>query len=363
MDKRKKHFAKLRAKEIRRKPPTKAQMRNQMCTYLKNMANYKHSQLKNKSFEEIQMLFDNTIKWVDSFVPIDKEVVERKAEVDDEAEMKKLMEIVPDNEVAIDAIPLTSKSPIIVNWKIVNKGKMGYFQIIRANGSSRRPEETYEIVLWGDVKVMFEPDVESEVWRNLQGYNVTVCKLFSSSGVHFVRFQNLHIFMLGRVVGIKRIHDDLGVNIAKGLLSDKQGKFDLKINRRVTRLPNLAGLRFAEGGLGWDWIKGRLGKRKSVSQDIMEEISLTIDEAKLKKMAEMLRQRCTSGDEHQYHIDQMRNFLQSDIVWESRKEILVSPHPRKITLLVQSCQRDPEAPALSLIQSRPFIHLRRKFGS
>ncbi|GKF44333.1 hypothetical protein Tco_0130885, partial [Tanacetum coccineum] len=63
---------------------------------------------------------------------------------------------------------------------------------------------------------------------------------------------------------------------------------------------------------------------KQVTQDIMEEISLTIDEAKLKKMAdEMLRQRCTSGDEHQYHIDQMKNFLQSDIVWESRKEIQV----------------------------------------
>ncbi|GJX04374.1 putative reverse transcriptase domain-containing protein [Tanacetum coccineum] len=89
---------------------------------------------------------------------------------------------------------------------------------------------------------------------------------------------------------------------------------------------------------------------KQVTQDIMKEIYLTIDEAKLKKMAnEMLRQRYTSGDEHQYHIDQMKNFLQSDIVWESRKEILVSPHPRKITPLVQSYQRDPEAPALSLI--------------
>ncbi|GJW31323.1 hypothetical protein Tco_0051355 [Tanacetum coccineum] len=257
MDKRKKHFAKLRAEEIRRKPPTKAQKRNQMCTYLKNMANYKHSQLKNKSFEEIQMLFDNTIKWVDSFVPMDTEVVEGsksqaegsskrtgeelesdnskkqkidenvEAEVDDEAEMKKLMEIVPDDEVAIDAIPLATKSPIIVDWKIIKEGKMGYFQIIRADGSSRRyssmirmlqnidredletlwklvkakhgnirPEEAYERVLWGDLKVMFEPDVESEVWRNLQGYNVTVWKLFSSSGVHFVRFQNLHIFML-----------------------------------------------------------------------------------------------------------------------------------------------------------------------
>ncbi|GJY48026.1 putative ribonuclease H-like domain-containing protein, partial [Tanacetum coccineum] len=51
---------------------------------------------------------------------------------------------------------------------------------------------------------------------------------------------------------------------------------------------------------------------KQVSQDIMEEVSLTIDEAKLRKMAdEMLRQRCTSGDEHQYHIDQMKNFLKN----------------------------------------------------
>ncbi|GJS22909.1 hypothetical protein Tco_0451541 [Tanacetum coccineum] len=69
---------------------------------------------------------------------------------------------------------------------------------------------------------------------------------------------------------------------------------------------------------------------KQVTQDIMEEISLTIDEAKLKKMAdEMLRQRCTSGDEHQYHIDQMKNFLQSDIVWESRKEILENLEDRR----------------------------------
>ncbi|GJU04261.1 hypothetical protein Tco_1114599 [Tanacetum coccineum] len=68
---------------------------------------------------------------------------------------------------------------------------------------------------------------------------------------------------------------------------------------------------------------------KQVSQDIMEEISLTIDEAKLKKMAdEMLRQRCTSGDEHQYHIDQMKNFLQSDIVWETKGHS-DTPHPPK----------------------------------
>ncbi|GKC22067.1 hypothetical protein Tco_1024217 [Tanacetum coccineum] len=99
---------------------------------------------------------------------------------------------------------------------------------------------------------------------------------------------------------------------------------------------------------------------KQVSQDIMEEVSLTIDEAKLRKMAdEMLRHRCTLGNEHQYHINQMKNFLKSDIVWESRKEILVSPHLRKTTPLVHSCQKDPEAPALSLI-NQDLLYLKKE---
>ncbi|GKF12736.1 hypothetical protein Tco_0050662, partial [Tanacetum coccineum] len=54
-----------------------------------------------------------------------------------EVEIKKHMEIVPDDEVAVDAIPLATKPPIIVDWKIIKEGKMGYFQIIRADGSSR----------------------------------------------------------------------------------------------------------------------------------------------------------------------------------------------------------------------------------
>ncbi|GKD04645.1 hypothetical protein Tco_1179619, partial [Tanacetum coccineum] len=46
MNKRKKHFAMLRAEEKRRKPQTKAQKRNQISTNLKNMGGYKHNQLK-----------------------------------------------------------------------------------------------------------------------------------------------------------------------------------------------------------------------------------------------------------------------------------------------------------------------------
>ncbi|GKC22125.1 retrovirus-related pol polyprotein from transposon TNT 1-94 [Tanacetum coccineum] len=60
---------------------------------------------------------------------------------------------------------------------------------------------------------------------------------------------------------------------------------------------------------------------KKVSQELVEEMSQTVDEEKLRKVVnEMLRQRCTSGDEHQYHIDQMKNFLKNDIKGNSGPE-------------------------------------------
>ncbi|GKF49782.1 hypothetical protein Tco_0143033 [Tanacetum coccineum] len=66
----------MRAQEKRNKPPTKAQKRKTMSTYLKNMAGYKHNQLKNKSFNDIQKLFDKAIKRVNTFVDMDTELVE-----------------------------------------------------------------------------------------------------------------------------------------------------------------------------------------------------------------------------------------------------------------------------------------------
>ncbi|GJZ72531.1 hypothetical protein Tco_0636382 [Tanacetum coccineum] len=59
-----------------------------------------------------------------------------------------------------------------------------------------RPEEGYERVLWGNLKTMFQHHVEDAVWRNLWENKVLVWKLFDSCGVHFVRFQNLYVFML-----------------------------------------------------------------------------------------------------------------------------------------------------------------------
>nr|GEW39262.1 hypothetical protein [Tanacetum cinerariifolium] len=106
------HFAAKRAKEKKNKPPTKAQQRKIMCTYLKNMEGYKLRDLKLKEFDSIQEMFDKALKRFTETIPDEK-------------------------EVTIDAIPLAVKSPKIVDWKIHKKGKKSYHQIVRANGKSQ----------------------------------------------------------------------------------------------------------------------------------------------------------------------------------------------------------------------------------
>ncbi|GJV32116.1 hypothetical protein Tco_1392516 [Tanacetum coccineum] len=64
-----------------------------------------------------------------------KEQVDEDKEI---AELKSLMQVILDEEeVAIDAIPLATKPPTIIDWKIHKKGKNSYYQIIRADGSSK----------------------------------------------------------------------------------------------------------------------------------------------------------------------------------------------------------------------------------
>ncbi|GJU25084.1 hypothetical protein Tco_1163705 [Tanacetum coccineum] len=83
-----------------------------------NMAGWKPKDLKNKSFANTQEIFDKAFKRVNTFVDFRTELVEE--------------------EVAVDAIPLATKPPRIVDLKIVKEGKISYYQIIRAGGSSKR---------------------------------------------------------------------------------------------------------------------------------------------------------------------------------------------------------------------------------
>ncbi|GJR99346.1 hypothetical protein Tco_0315855 [Tanacetum coccineum] len=77
-----KFLAQQRSKAIRNKPPTRNQLRNQMMTYLKHVGGKKHSELKTKTFEEIQVLYERLKRQDQNFVAI------RSAE--DEIQIKEL---------------------------------------------------------------------------------------------------------------------------------------------------------------------------------------------------------------------------------------------------------------------------------
>ncbi|GKA85219.1 putative ribonuclease H-like domain-containing protein [Tanacetum coccineum] len=168
-EKKKTHFVAKREEEKRNKPPIRAQQRSIMCTYLKNMEGWQPKDLKSKSFANIQELFDKAMKRVNTFVDYRTELIKgsskkakaeiaqessskragdelekesvKKQKVDEDketAELQSLMQVIPDEEeVAIDAVPLDTKPLTIVDWKFHKEGKNNYYQIIRADESSK----------------------------------------------------------------------------------------------------------------------------------------------------------------------------------------------------------------------------------
>ncbi|GJX33990.1 hypothetical protein Tco_0245547 [Tanacetum coccineum] len=156
LEQRRKHFAVKSVEEKRNKPPTQAQQRKIMCTYLKNMEGKKLKDLKNKSFDSIQNMFDKAFKRVNTFVNFRTDLVEgsskrageeleqvstKKQKVDedkDTTELQSLMKVIlEEEEIAIDVLPLAINSPSIVGWKIHKEGKKNYYQIMRADGKSQ----------------------------------------------------------------------------------------------------------------------------------------------------------------------------------------------------------------------------------
>ncbi|GJZ86081.1 hypothetical protein Tco_0657691 [Tanacetum coccineum] len=89
-------LAEQRAAAIRNRPPTRTQLRSQMMTYLKHVGNKKHSDLKNKTFEEIQALYEKVKRFDESFTVI--------GSTEDERKIKEIEKVIKEmNEQVYDA--------------------------------------------------------------------------------------------------------------------------------------------------------------------------------------------------------------------------------------------------------------------
>ncbi|GKA95925.1 reverse transcriptase domain-containing protein [Tanacetum coccineum] len=127
---------------------------------------------------------------------------QRRQRMEDDKEtndLKKCFKLVVDDEEVISAVPLATKHAPIMDFRINTKGDIGYYEIIRADESKKvyhvfsnllcdfdredlvnlwslvkakhgdnRPEDGFERVFWGDLKVMFEPDETINAAKRLQ---------------------------------------------------------------------------------------------------------------------------------------------------------------------------------------------------
>ncbi|GJX87344.1 hypothetical protein Tco_0339358 [Tanacetum coccineum] len=189
------------------------------------LAKEKAQQIKeaNIAWDDVQAkMFDRAFKRVNILVDFRTDLVEGSSK-----RARTELEQENEEEVAINVVPLATKPPTIVDWKIHKEGKKSYYQIIRADGKSQmyrvfsqilksfsredlkdlyklvkakygstRPLEDLDLILYGDLKTMFEPHVEDQVWKNQDDYKVLDWKLYDSCGVYSLRMQHVYIHML-----------------------------------------------------------------------------------------------------------------------------------------------------------------------
>ncbi|GJR70825.1 hypothetical protein Tco_0016890 [Tanacetum coccineum] len=70
------------------------------------------------------------------------------------------------------------------------------FRLVKERYSTSRPEG-FDLMLWGDLHTLFEPDEDDEIWRDQHEYNLLSWRLCDFCGIHILLMDNgLAIHML-----------------------------------------------------------------------------------------------------------------------------------------------------------------------
>ncbi|GKB32853.1 hypothetical protein Tco_0872254, partial [Tanacetum coccineum] len=192
------------------KPKTVAQARKNMIKYLKNQGNYKISDFKGMSYNDIRPIFKKVWDFNQNIEPMDAEhgigkqkspekqkSTEKIEEVDvvketgtkrkksipkkstrkrqkmeedaDKEELKELLEIVPKDDIPIEIIRGDGSSK---NYKILSEMLEDFdrqdvevlYRLVKDKYISSAPKG-YDLMLWGDLYTIFE-STEDVLWIN-----------------------------------------------------------------------------------------------------------------------------------------------------------------------------------------------------
>nr|GEX80959.1 hypothetical protein [Tanacetum cinerariifolium] len=118
--------------------------------------------------------------------------------------IKEIMQLVPVDDVYVQALQV--KHPII-DWKVHSEDLLRQLDredlnqlwaLVKEYLNIRPASSDKEMELWVELKRMYEPDPEDQLWNLTQNYMHTPVewKLYDLSGVHHVTAKDKEIFML-----------------------------------------------------------------------------------------------------------------------------------------------------------------------
>nr|GEU57992.1 hypothetical protein [Tanacetum cinerariifolium] len=188
------------------------------------------------SYKDIRPIFEKVWDQFQAFVPIDseiekevmkksgfdlqqkqfaEEVSEKKDDSKEEAtteyekekeELRLSLKIIHNDDSEVNYKPLSRKFPS-VSWEYQLLGKMeaktwrqdlNDLHSLVQERFQNHPLEGHDLLLWGDLRMIFDPDENDEIWMNQLDWNLLRWKLHENCGVHT-------LFMDGALIEINML--------------------------------------------------------------------------------------------------------------------------------------------------------------
>ncbi|GJT95709.1 hypothetical protein Tco_1091227, partial [Tanacetum coccineum] len=204
-------LAQQRAATIRSRPSTRTQLRNQMMTYLKHAGGKKHADLKNKNFEEIQVLYKKVKRSDKDFIAIgsakDKRRIKEMNEESKDPKKKRLKKRVVNETLREED---TAKVPAEqeVTEQGTKKRKSGHVKLIARKRPRPQPDDDSDDEHIKCLRIVtFESTIDSEIMET-KSFVSKLHKVSSPDGDYLVVYRvNGHFRAFNYLMEVLHIFD------------------------------------------------------------------------------------------------------------------------------------------------------------
>ncbi|GKB21674.1 hypothetical protein Tco_0855597 [Tanacetum coccineum] len=204
-------LAQQRAAAIRSRPPTRTQLRNQMMTYLKHVGGKKHADLKNKNFEEIQVLYKKVKRSDKDFIAIgsaedERQIKEMNEESKDPKKKRLKKRVVNETPREEDTAKVPAEQEVTEQG--TKKRKSGHVKMIARKRPRPQPDDDSDDEHRKCLRIVtFDSTIDSEIMET-KSFVSKLHKVSSPDGDYLVVYRvNGHFRAFNYLMEVLHIFD------------------------------------------------------------------------------------------------------------------------------------------------------------